>query len=1265
MGWSDVNLQTVKACPPAQPIPMICIVVQGGVGTCDTVSGALKRKVPVLFIRGSGRAADFFADSMRVFQNWSPLDSATQRRMRSAKRVGVLTDALAPLIQELIEDTLALDHTVDDRFSKLRHVMETEYDIGGVNGLDDDGFAACLDALQRVAQVTPSVEDKAVNGHGKRMSILSTQYTRARLLREAPLCWVYDLNNPNASDLQGSMLSCILNPKRHTNKVEDLEEMLLLVVRWKRPEILRDILKEADRGNPRYVPAIEVALVEALCLGAESCVQTLIDYGADVTNLAVDRKHFRKPRAMRNVESAVQDRRRGCRQALIWKQLMKSCKQVQKSAHVVQIIAKVKQKYRDDSLMNSLSLQTVYTSNLKKKARWVIGMVKMLNRSTSRSPRPTIAFSREGTDEDVPLTYGTLRKIQKAARNDERYWKAKTMVYDDKSDMQFLDELFLANMTSVVKMDVIYAQILGVEWRYSYGMYGGAWDLFLWAILMNRPPIARMVWEKVEHPVVAALTACRLFRKLASLTNMKKDAATEMLEAAHTFEQIATRVQLLAMEDNSEQALEALEIPLGCWDGLTAYDLAVLSESTAFISQCCMEARDQRWYGDITAHSSVLGLPQWCAVVLSVLTLGVLAPLTFEFDLPPNSDATRPPACRRKIPRGFPDHPFQNKQLRERFESATKMLHIIKMKARMQRMKREGSVENDDFPMSVTRRERVHMTCFAAIQSAFEFLWRTKQRLHGSAEGLNTDEDEDEEDKSVDVMNKLQDNPNAYRNLSLKQKKDLWDPTFSYTERWLCFWRAPMVRFALGAIFHTSFVILFTNFITTLKDHSTPFSTLEGVVCVFMAGSMVMELRQVCGGLLDYCSDPWNMIDLCCLLLFWSAFTLRMQCLDGSCNLIFLYDTMPGTPDSSWAWASAREEVRNQVLRNEKALQLSELPRQLYGLAVFLVWLRLLHLYSVNKTLGPLVLALRRMGGDIVTFIFIWVVVLMAFASALYGGNTMSFEEQCADGEIHAKCWESWWIVRVFFQSFGEMFLDEMRDSVSVAIFMLLLIVLQLVLNNTVFVAVITSTFQSVWDDSQAQWTIELYHTTEEYMRYSRSFPVPINLLLLPYDIAWYLHNRSRVRQLTEREADAGLPATSSWRKHSRLTHARYATVDVVPYELRAETEEQELADGGDGPPDPAHLQKRNRVERDGRAIRRTRALLELARARFIAEARRTEAAAREPEVVQRELADVKRLLLRLQKHVVEATGGAPSGEGSDSPVQRRRGPPQRRQHGC
>lgn len=48
--------------------------------------------------------------------------------------------------------------------------------------------------------------------------------------------------------------------------------------------------------------------------------------------------------------------------------------------------------------------------------------------------------------------------------------------------------------------------------------------------------------------------------------------------------------------------------------------------------------------------------------------------------------------------------------------------------------------------------------------------------------------------------------------------------------------------------------------------------------------------------------------------------------------------------------------------------------------------------------------------------------------------------------------------MRVFFQSFGEMFLDEMRDSVSVAIFMLLLIVLQLVLNNTVLPHCLRST---------------------------------------------------------------------------------------------------------------------------------------------------------------------------------------------------------------
>lgn len=41
------------------------------------------------------------------------------------------------------------------------------------------------------------------------------------------LCWVYDLNRKNESDLKGSILNCILNPME---PAEELEDMLMLAV---------------------------------------------------------------------------------------------------------------------------------------------------------------------------------------------------------------------------------------------------------------------------------------------------------------------------------------------------------------------------------------------------------------------------------------------------------------------------------------------------------------------------------------------------------------------------------------------------------------------------------------------------------------------------------------------------------------------------------------------------------------------------------------------------------------------------------------------------------------------------------------------------------------------------------------------------------------------------------------------------------------------------------------------------------------------------
>ena len=42
-------------------------------------------------------------------------------------------------------------------------------------------------------------------------------------------------------------------------------------------------------------------------------------------------------------------------------------------------------------------------------------------------------------------------------------------------------------------------------------------ELFLWAVLMNRPELARFFWERGDNPVILALVATKVYDSLAKL----------------------------------------------------------------------------------------------------------------------------------------------------------------------------------------------------------------------------------------------------------------------------------------------------------------------------------------------------------------------------------------------------------------------------------------------------------------------------------------------------------------------------------------------------------------------------------------------------------------------------------------------------------------------------------------------------------------------------------------------------------------------------
>jgi hypothetical protein len=69
-----------------------------------------------------------------------------------------------------------------------------------------------------------------------------------------------------------------------------------------------------------------------------------------------------------------------------------------------------------------------------------------------------------------------------------------------------------------------------------------------------------------------------------------------------------------------------------------------------------------------------------------------------------------------------------------------------------------------------------------------------------------------------------------------------------------------------------------------------------------------------------------------------------------------------------------------------------------YSVSLFFMWLRVLHLISVNKDLGPLVVVIGRMGRDMLIFGVIWGVLLLAFSSAVHGTgleNTAEVDAAC------------------------------------------------------------------------------------------------------------------------------------------------------------------------------------------------------------------------------------------------------------------------------
>uniref|UniRef100_A0A914VVE5 Uncharacterized protein n=1 Tax=Plectus sambesii TaxID=2011161 RepID=A0A914VVE5_9BILA len=123
-------------------------------------------------------------------------------------------------------------------------------------------------------------------------------------------------------------------------------------------------------------------------------------------------------------------------------------------------------------------------------------------------------------------------------------------------------------------------------------------ELFFWAVLVNRPRLARFFWECTDHPVMNALVASKIYGSMSERANGNANShlADHFVKLARRYEALAKHVIDQAYEFDSDKALLIVEMPHEKWDQLNCMQMAALAINKSFMASTCSQMwLDQVW----------------------------------------------------------------------------------------------------------------------------------------------------------------------------------------------------------------------------------------------------------------------------------------------------------------------------------------------------------------------------------------------------------------------------------------------------------------------------------------------------------------------------------------------------------------------------------------------------------------------------------------------------------------------------------------------
>ncbi|XDV54218.1 hypothetical protein PO909_022561 [Leuciscus waleckii] len=352
------------------------------------------------------------------------------------------------------------------------------------------------------------------------------------------------------------------------------------------------------------------------------------------------------------------------------------------------------------------------------------------------------------------------------------------------------------------------------------------------------------------------------------------------------------------------------------------------------------------------------------------------------------------------------------------------------------------------------------------------------------------------------------------------------------------FIRKPFIKFICHTASYLTFLFLLllasqhvdhsrnTTMSDTMQASKPTVTPVEWMILPWVLGFVWAEIKQMWdGGFQDYIHDWWNLMDFVMNSLYLATISLKIVAhVRDSGNL----------PREQWV-------MWHPTLVGEA----------LFAIANIFSSLRLISLFTANSHLGPLQISLGRMLLDILKFLFIYCLVLLAFANGL---NQLYFYYdikntngtckgiRCQDqNNAFTTMFET--LQSLFWSIFGLVQLHvtnvkpehEFTEFVGATMFGTYNIISLVVLLN-MLIAMMNNSYQHIADHADIEWKFARTKLWMSYFEEGGTLPPPFNIIPSPkstwYLIRWIKSNCFKVnhRKRTETLGSLGIRAAENVR---------------------------------------------------------------------------------------------------------------------------------------